>query len=214
MAAALIAALCGCASRFGERHFFKSVDARGNTVNYYRLKIKGGTMVSSSRYLSGYFDEEAVNSYFSEMAQPDKGRFGFKERGDRGTTVEALDESLAGRKLVMLLSSNSDAVANQIGAFAENQQMTEALTRIALRDRLVAGQSAEAALTELAVRGKALQDLGENLVGTPGDDPEASLLAFVNALASDLGNTTPFESLDAAATWLTYNRGRLLGGVQ
>src|SRR4051794_298126 len=64
--------LAGCASVFDEKHFFKSkaVDAQGQPVNYYRVEVKGTTMLSSSRYISGYFDESAVDRYFNECSQP------------------------------------------------------------------------------------------------------------------------------------------------
>src|SRR4051812_43439148 len=71
-AAAMITA-GGCASSFEESHFFKSVDADGKAVNYYRVKVDGGTFLSSSRYVSGYYDETVLDAYFNTMTQPKNG---------------------------------------------------------------------------------------------------------------------------------------------
>src|SRR5690348_14797035 len=71
----------GCASGFEETHYFRSKtrDARGIPVNYFRLQVTGGTMLSSSRYVSGYFDEAALDTYFNEFSQPDKGQIVAKD---------------------------------------------------------------------------------------------------------------------------------------
>lgn len=77
----LIWVIAGCASSFAEKHFFKSVDQQGYTINYYRLKVNGSTFLSSSRYLSGYFDERAVDAYFNQITQPKEATF--KDTGKR-----------------------------------------------------------------------------------------------------------------------------------
>lgn len=66
----------GCATAFQEAHYFRS-ERNGEgpaNRNYYRVRVTGATALSSSRYVSGYFDPEAVDIYFNEIKQPDKGR--------------------------------------------------------------------------------------------------------------------------------------------
>jgi hypothetical protein len=67
----LIAALLlGACSTFNERHFFKSPGANGAPPNYFRLDISGSVNFSSARYVSGYYDEAAVDLMFNELKSP------------------------------------------------------------------------------------------------------------------------------------------------
>jgi len=134
--------MSGCMSSFSERHFFKSEDAYGNPVNYYKLSVSGSNFLSSTRYLSGYFDEKAVDAYFNQFTQPDKGLFNGTIKAE-GSNVKPLEDALMGRKLVLLLSSNSDAIAQQIGQFANNQAVMSDLTRLIYRDHIKEAQSAK-----------------------------------------------------------------------
>ncbi len=212
-ATALLLVSLGCASSFEERHYFKSVDAEGKPVHYYRLTVDGGTWLASSRYLSGYFDERAVDAYFGEIAQPAKGRF--EDRVAPESETIPVDPKFRNRSLVLLLSSNSDEIANQIGGLAQNQQLAATLTRLANRGSLEAARTAESDLAVQKARGRVVQALGDELIAKLADAADettvrAAFLQFVNALAAELGNEAPFENLDQAADWLKYNRGRAL----
>ena len=206
----------GCASSFSERHFFKSVDSQGNPINYYRLNVSGSTFLSSSRYLSGYFDERALDEYFSEMTQPENAAFtGVVDSG--GGDVKPLNEDLKGKSLVLLLSSNSDAIAEQIGQFANNQEIMADLTRIIYRDRIRESLEAETNAELQEIRGKALADAGERIIAQMADDADAAtvksnILFYVNRLAAEFGNSTPFKNLEDAKNWLEYNRARIQEG--
>ena len=212
----LLSLLTGCMSSLSESHFFKSEDAYGNPVNYYRLKVSGKNFLSSTRYLSGYFDETAVDAYFNQFSQPDKGLFdGTIKTG--GTDVKPLENALSGRKLVLLLSSNSDAIAQQIGQFANNQAVMADLTRLIYRDHVKEAQSAKTSVELQQMRGKALSDIGDKVIGELSDDAdkataEASFLFYANRLAAEFENTVPFKSLEEANVWLEYNRARIQGG--
>lgn len=204
--------LCiGCASSFSEKHYFKSVNAEGTPINYYRLNVKGNTFLASSRYLSGYFDEQAVDAYFSEIVQPDKALFSSTiAKGD----VKPLSEDLEGKKLILLLSSNSDAIAAQIGQFANNQEILGDLTRLIHRDRIRETLIAQTEAELQDIKGKALADIGQRIIVDMEDNAdvttvEANILFYVNRLASEFGNTTPFKKLDEAKTWLEYNRTKI-----
>lgn len=217
----LITIICwlslGCASSFSEKHYFKSVDAQGSPINYYRLNVKGYTHFASSRYLSGYFDETALDEYFSEMKQPEDALFE-ETVSSGGGNVKPLSGSLNGKKLVLLLSSNSDAIAEQIGQFANNQEVMADLTRLIYRDRIRETLSARKAAELQEVRGKALADIGQRVIVEMPENADvaavkANILFYVNRLAAEFGNTAPFKSLEDAKTWLEYNRARIQEGL-
>ncbi len=204
----LVVAMFGC-STFKEVHYFK--DENKPVPNYYKLRIKGFTCFASSRYLSGYFDEEAVDDYFSEMSQPDKGKFKpIVEVSDKKIT--SITEGLEDKRLVMILSSNSDAVATQIGAFVENKKAIDALGNILNRENTEQMQTIEGEKQVQQVSGQILKDLGDQLIGgldattVTVAQAQASLLQYLNALAADLGNKRPFSNMTEAATWLEINR--------
>ena len=63
--------LSGCAS-FEEEHYFMTRDSEtGEPVNFFRLSVSGGSELSSSRYVSGYYDEAAVDLFFNEIRKSD-----------------------------------------------------------------------------------------------------------------------------------------------
>lgn len=213
---AILLCFSGCMSGFSETHFFKSEDAYGNPINYYKLSVSGRNFLSSTRYLSGYFDEKAVDAYFNQFTQSDKGLF-VGTITTEGSNVRPIDDALAGRKLVLLLSSNSDAIAQQIGQFSNNQAVMSDLTRIIYRDHIKDAQSAKTSADFQQIRGKALADIGDRVIGGLPDDAdqataEANLLFYANRLAAEFDNSIPFKSLDEAKTWLDYNRIHIQGG--
>jgi hypothetical protein len=203
-------------SSFSERHFFKSEDAYGNPLNYYKLSVSGKNFLSSTRYLSGYFDEKAVDAYFNQFTQPDKGLFDGTIKTE-GSNVKPLEDALTGRKLVLLLSSNSDAIAQQIGQFANNQAVMSDLTRLIYRDHIKEAQSAKTSADLQQLRGKALADIGDKVIGELSDiadqaTAEANLLFYTNRLAAEFDHTAPFKNLEEAKIWLDYNRSHIQGG--
>ena len=204
----------GCSSSFSEKHYFKSADAQGNPINYFRVSVSGNTFLSSSRYLSGYFDEKAVDSYFDQIAQPDKALFKDQASADGGN-VQPLNGNLKNRKLVLLLSSNSDAISQQIGQFANNQAIMADLTRLVYRDNIKEAREAQTSSELQQARGKALADIGTAIITGLDENTDEStavtnLLFYANRLASEFGNMTSFKTLDEAKTWLDYNRTHIM----
>lgn len=217
-AAALVAMVAGC-SQFKETHYLRSVDANGNPVNYYRVRVKGNTGLSSSRFLSGYFDETAVDTYFGEYVQPEHARFPTTrpaaETASGEAGLRAGNESLEGRSLLFLLSSNSDDVATGIQSLAQSETVTATLTRMLGRDRLKASGDAAASLARATSQGKDVAALGDTLVtgladDAPQADVQANMLRFVNRVAAYLDRGAPtLTTLDAAQQWLVENESRL-----
>lgn len=118
-----------------ELHYFKS----GN--NYYRLKINESSFASKARYMSGFYDEKAVDRYFGEMSQPVESD-SIKARDVYFFKTDAADYTAdklkidSTKKLVMILSTNSNAIAEQIGAFAENDKILETIMRLNNKGKL------------------------------------------------------------------------------
>lgn len=201
--------LSGCYSQFKEVHYFK--DKLKPFPNYYKLRISGFTFLASSRYLSGYFDENAVNEYFNEFTQKDNGRL-FEKDEKQDKSLEPLSPSLKDKRLVMMLSSNSDAIATQIGSLVETQQTMDALGQLLNREGATSLLEIESDQKMYEANWRSVQALGDQMIGTLNPatvtpaQAEAMLLEFVNTLARELGNKTPFTNLNDAATWLQNNR--------
>jgi hypothetical protein len=85
--------LGACSTTFNERHFFKSPGAKGAAPNYYRLDIKGNVRFSSARYVSGYYDETAVDLLFNELKSPKPGT---DSKSASGASASATPASAAG----------------------------------------------------------------------------------------------------------------------
>jgi hypothetical protein len=206
----------GCASTFEETHYFKILDSPQSprADNYFKVHVSGFTLLSSTRYLSGYFDESAVDDYFNEIYQPQKGEFIKPEPAS--SSAKPLDSKLAGRSLVMILSTNSDEIATQIGTIAENERTSRALSRLINRDKILGAKTSRAALEIQKVKGQVLTGLGDKLVA--GINPETiskidtnrQLLEYLNALAGSLENEQPFGSIKEASSWISLHRNRFL----
>lgn len=223
----VVAALAGC-STFSEQHFFKSIDSKRQAINYYRLRVSGATGLSSSRYLSGYFDEAAVDTYFNEIVQPANATV-FPKRDDAATAavpapgaerIVPISGGDDGRVLVLILSSNADEIANQIGAFAENREMTATLGRLLNRDKIEASANAADSLADEKSRGQTIVALGAEMTtsitkeGVAKDTVAQNVLGFLNAFAREFGQTAPFKDLTEARKWLNDNRGRIAAGQE
>lgn len=182
---ALAAVLSGaCATSFSENHFFRLPSDDGmSATNYFRVRISGSAQLSSARYVSGYYDERAVDLFFDEMksAAPDSttGIASIFEGGEialgtKGQTVEPLAPAPEHGALLMVFSTNAKAVTNAIGEFAESHVAADAIINLTNRHQV----------RELA-RAEALGKADEQRIKAAG----AELKALVNALPADGGST-------------------------
>ncbi|EDM75184.1 hypothetical protein PPSIR1_40944 [Plesiocystis pacifica SIR-1] len=223
---ASVAALVGCAT-VHETHYFRSAGEQG-AVNYYRVQVTAKGRATKVRYLAGYFDTQAVEQYFSEFAQPKEGLDGLTAADEAGEgepeasdtageahteaeTVEPIDPKLRDRELVLMLSTNVEDVAAQIGALAESMQVQNALSELVNRERLEAEREAAAALEADRVAAASLVRTAEQTRVSLGDKERSAeeILRLANALAAYLGSTQRFEDLGEARAWLAANRARL-----
>jgi hypothetical protein len=211
----LSACSLGCASAFHETHYFRSVDQHAQPVNYYRVTVDGQTVLSSSRYLSGYFDEQAVNTYFNEYTQPQNAHFSgtaTPAASSSAPKVQSLAGSLDGRSLVMILSSNSDDIATGISSLAQSNDVAATLTAIVSRGQTTSQNRTAAALQFDVARGKVLAAKGTSALAAAGDSgdrasTESNVVSYAEDLASFLsGSDVRFSSLQEAVAWLAQHK--------
>lgn len=119
-------------STFRETHYFK--DTLKPIPNYYKVQVRGSTLFSSSRYVSGYYDRGAVQAYFGEIQQPKNGLFPFPEKQDDKKSNDAIKKNP--KELVLLLSTNSDAIANSIGNLVKSKTVINSMALIANKDKI------------------------------------------------------------------------------
>ncbi len=210
--------LCSaCATTFQEYHYYQALDPETDKVtNYYRLSVRGYAAMSSARYISGYYDERAVDLYFNEVkvAQTPEGTTSTQELFSReikdpGTqdVIKPLSPDSQHGAFVMILSTNASSVSRTIGQFAENQVVADAITNLANRDVLLQTASITTARAGTANATAAevarLMALLPDDVAPPEKESEASLLRVLNAIGTGIkGQPVAFESFDQAAAWL------------
>lgn len=225
--------LGACSSSFREHHFFASKDkTTGEPINYYRLEVSGSTQISSSRYLSGYFDPDAVASYFGEVTAsacdqkfpadppaPSESKAGASAENKASAATQStqeltsIDPKNKGRQLVMLLSSNSEAIADQLGELASSKDLALSIAAFAASSRIAGSKQAESAATAASNAAKRSLDLGDSVIASLGadatkDDVRSSMLLLTNNLCTQLGAKQTFTDLKSAQEWLLANSDR------
>lgn len=219
-------ALSGCATHFKEDHYFQLIDPKAKSsdpatpyavTNYFRLKVSGYAGLSSARYVSGYYDERAVDLFFNELKvattpdpAPGAGVNGIfqdqlKAPGS-DEIIKPLDPTSQHGAFVMILSTNASSVARTIGQFAENQIVADAITNLMHKDVLLSGAN-EAGITSERANASATELA--RLVGLiPSDgaparsETESALVRVLSTIASDLaGAPQSFGTLNEADAW-------------
>lgn len=123
--ALLLLLLFSSCTTFRETHYFK--DSLEPIANYYKVDIKGYSLWSSSRYVSGYYDRNAIQEYFGEIEQPAKARF---------VPVGTNNTIDPNKELVLLLSSNSDAIANGFSNLVKNKTTINSIALLANKQKI------------------------------------------------------------------------------
>jgi hypothetical protein len=156
----------GCTT-IDERHYYQSVDKEGKPVNFYRLTITGYAQMAKARYMAGYYDERALDLYFDEYlgstkssaahklfepsVQPPvdpkaKNPDDSKPDAEPGKAVAvqstSTDSALKGKAFLMVLSTNAQAVVDQVSALVDSQTFAETLATVANKDSIVAARNA------------------------------------------------------------------------
>lgn len=197
----LIVLLYACQSG-KELHYFKQGD------NYYRISIKEHAFLSSSRYQSGYYDEIALDKYFGEIRRPDTSGNFLKFQQDSAGKINVAPSNT---KLVMILSTKSEAISDQISAFAENELMLETIARLANKDAINKNRQIKGQIELTKKKIEALSSFGGNTIGKLGDsstkiDISAYLFLFINKIATDFyGRKIAFKDFEEASSWYLNN---------
>ena len=206
-------------TRFGEIHYFQSRDIDGRVSNYYRLKVDGYARCSSAKYVSGFYDERAVDMFFNEMqiaptssTATRAGKLFETDQTNPGTQdkITPLNSTDAGA-FVMVLSSNASSVTNVIGQFAENQIVADAVSNLANRDLIAAelranqatALTANATTTELQKLFALVPDTTKpNIVKT-----RRAYLRILNSIARGIDpEQDNFDSFKDAEEWLSRTK--------
>lgn len=205
-----------------ELHYFK----QGR--NYFRISVDEKAFLSSSRYTSGYYDEDAVDKYFGEIHRPDStGRIipiskttsdkdSSNTEGTEHKKTESVQESLRNTKLVLILSTDATAVADQIGSLAENEQTLETIARLSHKSTIDQNNKLKGDLQLIDQKNNSIIQIGDAFIGGLNIDStgnarsqqnkvKTNLLAFINSLAASLGNKVPFANLNEAQQWYHNN---------
>jgi len=205
--------LNGCAS-FHETHYFVQTANNGKAKNYLRLQVDGSTALSSARYVSGYFDPQAIDLYFNEMrgvdpSSPDRYLIPSdvaKVAASRETAVGySLNSQTAHGDLVMILSTNATAVTDTIGAFSESNTAARAVSNL-INKPLLDRYRAEQVQSEIDGRRQAaVKDHLNNLVvalqTASSANSENYVLEILNVIATQFGRTSTFSDYPEAVKW-------------
>lgn len=218
-----------CAS-VGEQHYFASVDTETNEIqNVFRLTVRGESDFSNARYIAGYYDESAVDLFFNEIdsggysqtndgSLPGAPRFFDTCRKDETTeqcrerrkvdlSVVPLGSGADGdnRTFVILFSSRADAIAQTIGAIAEDSTIKKGLFRLANKDTIKANAALSVTSNIDQSKRRALkQEIGLLITEADGKTSNSEeYLGVLAVVARGLSPSAPvrFENWDKAQSW-------------
>lgn len=220
------AMLSGCAAQFGDVHHFATVDPVTNQVdNIFRVKVSGHAEMTNVRYISGFYDERAVDLFFNEVKAgdltPTKGAEPIFKTADctglDSAACKAKQDQILGvvpvggdigkrGAFVLILSSNADAIASTIGAFSESDLAVQSALFLATKDvRDRAATVTAAADTVATGRRSTMASIKSLLAIDPKTQTEATQrnLAVLRAAAAGIAPDGPpnFKSIDEARLW-------------
>ena len=213
----LVSQLISCATFVGEEHYFQAVDKEtGNVTNYYRLSVDGSAFMSSARYVSGYYDERAVDLFFNEMkisttkpTDTTSSMLFNAEANNPGTQnkITPLSPTDENGAFLMVLSSNASSVTNTIGQFAENQIVADAITNLANRDVIIAEEKkSQADMLSANATSTEINNLFDLVPSSNQPDKSETIAAYIrilNAIARGLDeDQSGFTDFNNAETWL------------
>lgn len=167
-------------STFNEVHYFKDSNKLNQIPNYYKVKVNGQTFLSSSRYMSGYFDKNAINLYFNEIKQ---------NKGAKPLDSTKRDATEPGDELVLLLSSNSKAISENLGALSKNQTVMNSIGYILQKDKYEQGQEISYLKKDVAMRKDILiltvDSYLNNIEGSQGIDQKKIMTNLLTELTKE-----------------------------
>ncbi|WP_312285929.1 hypothetical protein [Chryseobacterium gleum] len=127
-----------------EVHYYKDKVYGTNLPNYYRVTVHANSLFTSTRYLSGYFDQSAVNLYFNETTQPDKATFIVKDEN-----TNKYEET--GNELVILFSTRAQAISNNISNFSNNKSILDNIYKLSIKGKIEEAEKIEGEKSKFAI---------------------------------------------------------------
>lgn len=209
--------LVGC-STFHETHYFRETNPHtGAPVNYFRIAITGNAFLVRSRYVSGYYDERAVDLFFNELkTATDQDSIpplfvGSLVNPGSDDKIQPLTPGPEHGAFIMFFSANAKAAADAIGGFADNQSVADGITNLLNRSTTREANLNAATATLVQKKNAAtvaeldalFQQLPDPTSTTATDKAavEATYVRIMNAIARSLGAAAEFTSLDDAMQW-------------
>lgn len=196
----------GC-SRFKEVYHFKATG--GDHTNYFRVTVKGWTLMSASQYAAGNYDAEAVDALFGELQgsglrvrvdsttlQGHPSRTGTPQTVTTTTTTTTTQQpasvgttklttltgtALDQKKFVFFLSANSDFFVNQISTYVTTREMQQSIVTLLLKEDVAALEQ-------------------ERLTGRTGDAAAATLATRLRGISAELRTPADGTVTNADAT--------------
>jgi|GEM_PF-7014738 len=200
-------AIGGCTQSEMRYHFAAvDLDAEKPMLEFYRVTIKGDAGNSKADLQTGYYDAKALHQLFGEVsskAAGDKVKTNTSSGTQVGTIVLQIDPASGEYRVVnqderftVVWGANADALAQQIGAFADAETSGEAIggliAQVAGRDEFELLYSTRAHAEN---RQRAIEALATEL------DRIAEQIGKVDTSAADTdGNGTVDAAEEAAAT--------------
>lgn len=187
----LLLILASCSTVY-EKHYFKEQD------NYYRLRIKATSFASKSRYISGYYSEYALNNYFGDLSKNDTIRL--------VNLYNNQNQSDGNNKLVMIMSTNSNAITGQINAAAESDEMLSLVARMGNKDKLEMVQQHKFMLENIEMRNQSAQQAGNIYLKENFSDQQ--LLEYLNFLIRLQEQNIVLSDTTAVKNWIQSRKTR------
>jgi hypothetical protein len=211
--------MSGCTASINETHYFASFNKASDTptepVNFFRLKVHGSASFSSARYLTGFYDERAVDLFFNEIRSDKQNNTklfdaNLKEPVTQDS-IKPLSPSTSNGAYVLIMSTSADSIANAIGSFAESEVVAEAITNLIAKEKIKEKIESDAEISIAVSRGTALESqlsilLSDAKTKTGAQASKKAYLRVLNALGRSLGHNNSFESFENARQWFQIER--------
>lgn len=210
--------LFGCTASVRESHYFvtsKRVNDETIPVNFFRVDVKADSQMSNARYISGFYDENAVNLFFSEVGSgkdQSKDFFPLEKNtttDSKNNTTSSIDPKENGA-FVMIMSTNADAIAGSIEAFADNETANKSIFEIFNAKTSKELLTSDAELSAKKAKAVAFYGALDNLVTLSKNEVDLKkkkeyYLKIANFLSMEMGGDGNFKTSEAAEAWFSHN---------
>ena len=192
-------------------------DKTGDTLNIFRINVSGDTSLTNVRYLAGFYDERAVETFFNEtksttidatnfaslasMPMPrltaavpckDPASAECKTATDDAAKLVPLgSKSGDGGAFVLLLSTNPDAIVSTIGAFVDDTNVVSATMALVTKPQRDAVSTINATRTTVTNERSAIATELDQLIKTGEGNAAIDSESYLSALSALAGALAP-----------------------